>query len=157
MRVAELLTASERRLALLLFLLTLIGSSARFGRRVSPEIAAWLDGAPSPEIGAQAADPPGDPAAAGGLSGPGDAGAPPANASGPPTPPAAARLPEPVDPNTADADALMALPGIGPAMAGRILEDRAANGPYRTAGDLLRVKGIGPATLARLRPFLSLP
>jgi competence protein ComEA len=51
----------------------------------------------------------------------------------------------------------MTLPGIGPVLAGRIVEDRTANGPYRQAADLLRVKGIGPATLARLRPRLSLP
>jgi competence protein ComEA len=62
-----------------------------------------------------------------------------------------------VDPNTADLDALTRLPGIGPALAGRILEDRAANGPYRAAADLLRVKGIGPATLARIRSRLSVP
>ena len=69
----------------------------------------------------------------------------------------AGRRPGPIDPNTADLDALTTLPGIGPALARRILEDRAANGPYRAAADLLRVKGIGPATLARIRPRLSLP
>jgi len=44
----------------------------------------------------------------------------------------------------------MALPGIGPVLARRIVEGR----PYARVEDLLKVKGIGPATLERLRPYL---
>jgi competence protein ComEA len=69
-----------------------------------------------------------------------------------------------VDPNTADWAALAALPQIGPAMAKRIVEERqafvAANPgvtPYRELDDLSRVKGIGPATLATLEPYLIFP
>jgi competence protein ComEA len=60
----------------------------------------------------------------------------------------------PVDLNTAGIDELVRLPGIGPATAARILEDRNARGPYRRVEDLLRVKGIGPKKLARIRPLV---
>lgn len=74
-------------------------------------------------------------------------------------PPAASRGKKapagPVDLATADAAALMTLPGIGPALAARIVEDRERNGPFRTVDDLGRVKGIGQKTLARLKPFLT--
>jgi len=61
---------------------------------------------------------------------------------------------EPVDINAAGIDDLVALPGIGPATAARIIEDRQNRGPYRSVDDLLRVKGIGPKKLARLRPLV---
>ncbi len=44
---------------------------------------------------------------------------------------------------------------IGEATARKISEDREAKGPFRNASDLLRVKGIGPKTLERMRPFLK--
>jgi competence protein ComEA len=44
---------------------------------------------------------------------------------------------------------------IGEATARKIIEDREANGPFRNVSDLLRVKGIGPKTLERMRPFLK--
>jgi competence protein ComEA len=59
-----------------------------------------------------------------------------------------------LDLNHASAEELQALPGIGPALAARILESRARDGPFRTPEDLLRVRGIGPATLARLRDLV---
>lgn len=61
-----------------------------------------------------------------------------------------------IDPNRATAQELEALPGIGPALAGRIVEWRARHGPFRTAADLEKVPGIGPALLERLRPHLRL-
>jgi competence protein ComEA len=56
--------------------------------------------------------------------------------------------------NTAPADSLELLPGIGPALAKRLVADRAARGPYLAAGDLERVNGIGPRIAARLAPRL---
>jgi competence protein ComEA len=59
-----------------------------------------------------------------------------------------------LDINTAPADSLELLPGIGPALARRLVADRAAHGPYLVAGDLERVSGIGPRIAARLAPRL---
>jgi competence protein ComEA len=59
-----------------------------------------------------------------------------------------------IDINAAGRDALMRLPGIGPVYADRILAYRSTNGPFRRVDDLLNVRGIGPKTLERLRPFL---
>jgi len=48
------------------------------------------------------------------------------------------------------------LDGIGDALARRIVDDREQNGPFRSIDDLRRVKGIGPKTLEKLRPWLSI-
>lgn len=71
----------------------------------------------------------------------------------PPAPelPAAAEPQGPVDVNTADADALQTLPGIGPALAERIIDYRTEHGPFRSVEELLEVKGIGEATLEKFR------
>lgn len=53
--------------------------------------------------------------------------------------------------NTATAAQLTKLRGIGPAIAGRIVADREANGNFKTVDDLARVKGIGPKVLANIR------
>jgi len=60
----------------------------------------------------------------------------------------------PIDVNTASADALEAIPGIGPHTAASILADRDENGAFSAVEDLDRVRGIGPATVERLRPFV---
>jgi competence protein ComEA len=56
-----------------------------------------------------------------------------------------------VNVNTADLAQLEELPGIGPALAGRILEFRQANGPFKNLGELDAVSGIGPALMGNLR------
>jgi competence ComEA-like helix-hairpin-helix protein len=58
--------------------------------------------------------------------------------------------PVPVDLNRASAEALQELPGVGPALARRIVEARAA-APFRSVEDLARVRGIGPVAVERLR------
>jgi competence ComEA-like helix-hairpin-helix protein len=62
-----------------------------------------------------------------------------------------------IDPSRASAAELERLPGIGPALARRIVSDRDQRGPYRSPDALLRVPGIGPKTLVRIRPFLTFP
>lgn len=62
-----------------------------------------------------------------------------------------------IDPNRADVAELVRLPGIGPALAGRIVADRDQHGPYASPEALRRVRGIGPKTLDRIRGFLSFP
>lgn len=63
---------------------------------------------------------------------------------------------ERLDPNTASEEQLDRLPGIGPAGARAIVESRAAEGPFADAQALTRVRGIGPATVERLAPHLTL-
>ncbi len=58
--------------------------------------------------------------------------------------------------NTATAADLEQLPGIGPAKALAIVEDRRRNGRYRTIEDLSRVRGIGAAAVERLRGLVTL-
>lgn len=61
----------------------------------------------------------------------------------------------PVDLNAADAAALEALPGIGPATAAAILEHRAKVGRFTSVEQLLDVPGIGEAKLAVLRDLVT--
>ena len=69
----------------------------------------------------------------------------------------AVRLPEgDVAVNTGDLTELTALPGIGPVIAQRMLEERERHGPYFYPEDLLDVRGIGAKTLARIRDRLDL-
>jgi competence protein ComEA len=53
--------------------------------------------------------------------------------------------------NTATQAELESLPGIGPALAQRIIDDRLANGPYRNASELTRVPGISEKLVAEIQ------
>ncbi len=57
-----------------------------------------------------------------------------------------------VDINRASAEELQTLPGIGPALAARVVAWRAEHGPFRSADELEKVPGIGAKTATRLRP-----
>lgn len=58
--------------------------------------------------------------------------------------------PAPLDLNTAGAEELDTLPGIGEVLAERILEYRAEHGPFRSVDDLKNISGIGEETVAGL-------
>ena len=60
-----------------------------------------------------------------------------------------------VDVNTAGVAELERLPGVGPTLAHRIVEDRTRHGRFRTADELSRVPGIGPKTLEALRAYVA--
>jgi competence protein ComEA len=63
---------------------------------------------------------------------------------------------EPLDLNCADAATLELLPGVGPALAQRILEHRFTAGRFESVDGLRAVRGVGPKKLAAVRPLLSI-
>lgn len=60
-----------------------------------------------------------------------------------------------VNVNTADSATLEQLPGIGPALAGRIIDHREQVGPFGSLEDLDAVSGIGPAMMEQLDGLVS--
>ena len=61
----------------------------------------------------------------------------------------------PLDLNQASAEDLVRLPGIGEKLAQRILDYRAAHGAFQTAEELMEVRGIGEATFAELKEYIT--
>ena len=59
-----------------------------------------------------------------------------------------------VDLNSATATELDTLPGVGPVMAGRILDWRTAHGRFAAVDQLREIPGIGAVTFARLAPLV---
>ncbi len=57
--------------------------------------------------------------------------------------------------NTADAETLMELTGIGPVTAKKIVAYRRKNGKFKSAKDLMNIKGIGEKTLQKMKPQLK--
>ncbi len=57
--------------------------------------------------------------------------------------------------NTATADELATLPGIGPTTAQRIVEYRLQHGFFRTIQDIQNVPGIGPTTFEKIRDYIT--
>ena len=129
-----MLTPEERRGALLVLALILIGAwwDATQGRRMAPPPAA--DRVEVRSAGADAADAPAD------------------SAAGARGPQATAR----VSLNRASAGELETLPGIGPVLARRIVEHRTRAGGFRSVDELRAVRGVGPRLLARLRGRVDL-
>jgi len=61
----------------------------------------------------------------------------------------------PVHLNAASPERLQALDGIGPALSERIVTYRSTQRPFQRVRELRRVRGIGPKTLAALRPVVT--
>src|SRR5699024_2250990 len=59
--------------------------------------------------------------------------------------------------NHADQATLETLPGVGPAIAERIITWREANGGFHTPEDVQQVSGIGPKVFADLQPLITAP
>jgi competence protein ComEA len=59
-----------------------------------------------------------------------------------------------LDVNRAGEAELALLPNIGKVLAERIVRHRQTEGPFADLDELLQVKGIGPKTLARIKPYL---
>lgn len=138
------LTPSERRGALVLVLLLLIGAGhdlwRAHERTPGPAVALPERTASSPE--------PGPHVGAGFASD----STPPERARAPG--PAAPRR-GPIDLNRAGVSELDGLPGVGPVIAGRIVLQRRRFGPFGGVDELLAVRGVGPRLLERIRPWAT--
>jgi len=82
--------------------------------------------------------------------------------SPPVSPPSGPSLPSPssqgggkVNINTATAEELSTLPGIGPTKAQSIIDYRTTNGPFQSIEDIKKVKGIGDATFEKLKDKIT--
>ncbi|MEF3273215.1 MAG: helix-hairpin-helix domain-containing protein [Chloroflexus sp.] len=60
----------------------------------------------------------------------------------------------PIDINRADREALIALPGIGPVLADRIIAYREEHGPFKSVDDLIAISGIGERNINTFRKLL---
>jgi len=130
-------------------------------RHANPDVAGYLetlDRAPAavrepvaPRLSARAQDAPHASAPAPSREARGSA---PSARGGGRARPARADDATPLDVNLASAAELERLPGVGPALAARIVDVRAREGPFGSVDDLRRVRGVGVATLERLRPRL---
>jgi competence protein ComEA len=60
-----------------------------------------------------------------------------------------------VNVNSASAEQLEALPGIGAAMAARIIEYRQKHGPFKRLDELMNVRGIGEKNFLKLKPLMT--
>ncbi|MCY4402017.1 MAG: helix-hairpin-helix domain-containing protein [Candidatus Poribacteria bacterium] len=63
--------------------------------------------------------------------------------------------PELLNINSATAEELQTLPGIGPAMSQRIIQHRTEHGNFASVDSLTEVKGIGEKTLEKLKPYIG--
>jgi competence protein ComEA len=143
------LAAKAAAIAAGLVLLALIGRSALAvaGGQSSPATsssATTASSAPLPVLAPPAASPPESSAAPSPTPSPTPSGRRVATAG------------DPVFLNQATIDELVRLPGIGQKRAQTILAVRSRLGRFRQLEDLLKVKGIGRATLRRLRPLVRL-
>ena len=115
-----------------------------------PSSPASLSPAPSPS---RSTEPPGSPTptVSAAAQRPTEKATPSAAPTATPIPPS----PEhPLNLNTADAEALCALPGIGETLAGRILAFREAHGPFAAPEELMLVEGIGEKRYERIRDLV---
>jgi comEA protein len=62
---------------------------------------------------------------------------------------------KPVNINTASAEELQAVPGIGPVTAEKILHMRKSYGTFKSVDDLLAIRGLGPKRLEKMRKYLT--
>ena len=71
------------------------------------------------------------------------------------TPKSVATAAAPVNLNTATADQLATIPGIGAKMAERIIEYRQKNGSFKKVEDLMLVRGVGEKSFLKMKPLIT--
>ena len=57
--------------------------------------------------------------------------------------------------NTATVEQLTTVPGVGPTLAARIVEQRQKSGSFKSVQEILTVKGIGEKNLVKIQPYLT--
>ena len=57
--------------------------------------------------------------------------------------------------NTADAEELSSLPGIGETLSGAIISYRDKNGPFKSIGEIMNVEGVGPGIYEQIREHIT--
>ncbi len=62
----------------------------------------------------------------------------------------------PININTAGTEQFILLPGIGPALAKRIIDYRELNGPFNKVDEIKHVKGVGPKKFSKIKDYLAL-
>jgi competence protein ComEA len=67
----------------------------------------------------------------------------------------AATAAAPVNLNTATAEQLATIPGVGPKMAERIIEYRQKNGGFKKVEDLMNVSGVGEKSFLKMKPLVT--
>jgi competence protein ComEA len=75
--------------------------------------------------------------------------------SKPPAARPAATATAPVNLNTATAEQLATIPGVGPKMAERIVDYRQKNGGFKKVEDLMNVSGVGEKSFLKMRPLIT--
>ena len=68
---------------------------------------------------------------------------------------AAATAAAPVNLNTATAEQLATIPGVGPKMAERIIDYRQKNGGFKKVEDLMNVSGVGEKSFLKMKPLIT--
>ena len=154
---------TRRQIVVLLILLVIAGLGLAIGhwRRARPDVADYLEqldraptptsslGAPRPENGASSA-PSSEPEPRRSRRGRAQS-----DSTRPRSSPTGA-APDTIDLNRATPDELIRLPGVGPALARRIIDVRDAEGPFRQVDELGRVRGMSARRLEKLRAFVTI-
>ena len=157
-----LYSVPQLRLLILLALTLLVGLGVREWRAGFPEAAERLerfDRDESPALLADAPPPavmsPATAPAASRASAPGPGAATPPGSTPAPAPSTIAPPAEPLDVNRVEAADLARLPGVGAALAQRIVEERERRGRFDSPEALRYVLGMGPKKLAAIRRFIT--